>query len=360
MASDKGKILAANLNAVPKSAGIDINKWTYFFEANKIAWLNPNEEGNRGGADITNMVKEVDMSLASDIDKYIKFAEYIELKCGNSIGVTPQMEAQIGPNEAVSNTKQNLVQSSHIIQPYFELHNAVKGNVLTALVETAKVAYAGSKPRKLVYILDDMTYKMITIDPELLDSSTYGLFISNSSKAADAKRAVESLSQAAMQNQQADLGDIIKVIRSESISEAEELLEAAKLRKSQEEQAMEKQRLEAEQQSRAAIAAERQEERKHELNVIVTKERERRETEIQKQAMLSMGFNEDKDVDDDGELDVLEVAKFGVDARIKERKQLLDENKFLQDKTEFAHQQTIDKEKIKIDKKKASKPTATK
>jgi hypothetical protein len=351
MASDKGKKLAMNLNSIPKSAGIDINKWTYFFEANSIAWLNPNEEGNRGGGDVTNMVKEIDMSLASSIDQYIKFAEYIEHKCGTSIGVTPQMEAQIGPNEAVSNTRQNLVQSSHIIQPYFELHNSVKGNVLERLVETAKVAYAGSKPRKLVYILDDMTYKMITIDPELLDSSTYGLFISNSSKAADAKRAVEGLAQAAMQNQQADLADIIKVIRSESVTEAEDLLEVAQIRKSEEAQASEQRRIEAEQQARQAISAEKQIDREHEINVIITKEKERRKTVIQQQAILSMGFNEDKDMDQDTVPDVLEVAKYGVDAEIRQREQSLKEE-------QFRHQKNVDKEKLKIEDKKASKQLA--
>lgn len=345
VASDKGKILAANINAVPKSSGIDTAKFHYFMEANKIAWFNPNEEGNRGGGDVTNMAKEIDMSLASDISKYIELAEYIERKCGNSIGVTPQMEAQISANEAVSNTRQNLVQSSHIIQPYFELHNIVKGNVLQSLIETAKVAYATSRPRKLNYILDDMSMQMLNVDQELLDDSTYGLFVSNSSKAADAKRAVEALSQAALQNQQADLADIIKIVRSESVTEAEELLEAAQARKSQEMQAIERQKLESQERLEAIVSAREDRKFRHEKELVVLKETERRETELQKQAMLSIGFNEDKDFDDDNELDVLEVAKHGVEANIKQRKQALDENK-------FSHQVQVDNKKLELEEKK--------
>lgn len=345
MASDKGKILAANIKKIPKSAGIDLNKFMYFMEANKIAWFNPDEEGSKGGGDVTNLAKEIDMSLATDIAKYIQVAEYIERKCGSSIGVTPQMEAQIEANEAVTNTKQNLVQSSHIIQPLFELHNIVKGKVLTAMLETSKVAYSKYKPKKLSYVLDDMSVYMFDVDQNLLDSSTLGIFMSNSSKAADAKRAVESLSQAAMQNQQADLSDIIKIIRSDSVNEAEELLEAATQRKYEQEQATEKAKIRENEKARIAAQAALVDERKHEINMVVTKEREKRKTEIQKQTILSLGFNENKDLDDDGTPDVLEVAKFGVDADISSRKLDLEERA-------QTHTEKNDAEKILLAKKK--------
>lgn len=319
MASDKGKILAANINSIPKSAGIDIEKFMYFMEANKIAFFNPNEEGNRSMGDVTNLVKEIDMSLASNISQYIELAEWISNKCGLSVGVTPAMEGAVGPNESVGNSRQNLVQSSHIIQPYYELHNNVKGQVLQALMDTAKVAYATGRPRKLNYVLDDLSYQMLSIDQELLDNSTYGIFISNSSKAADAKQAVEALAQAALQNQQADLMDIIKIIRSESINEAIETLEAARDKANAVQAQQQQAQIEADKQAQMQAEAQQQREWAHEKDMVITKERERRETEIQKQTILSIGFNEDKDVDDDGTPDVLEIAKFGVDAQIKQR-----------------------------------------
>lgn len=345
MASDKGKILAANINAVPKSAGIDTKKFQYFMEANKIAWFNPQEEGNRGQGDVTNLVKEIDMSLASQINNYIQLAEYIERKCGESVGITKQMEGAIGPNEAVSNTRQNLVQSSHIIQPYFELHNIIKGNVLTGLLECAKVAYSQGRPRKLNYIMDDMSMKMLTVEQGLLDGSTYGLFISNSSKAADAKYAVEQLAQAALQNQQANLSDIIKVIRSESVTEAEEMLEAASNRAADQQAQMEKAKLDQQAEIEAKQDKRERDKWAHEEKMVVLKEEERRKTEIQKQAIFSLGFDPNKDTDDDGTPDVLEVAKFGVDADVKRRKQNLDEQ-------QFEHQKKVDDEKIQLEKKK--------
>ena len=60
---------------------------------------------------------------------------------------------------------------------------------------------------------------------------------------------------------------------------------------------------------------------------------------------MSMGFNEDKDVDRDGKPDILEVAQAGVDANIQVREQDLQEKK-------FKHQKEIDKEKISVEKQK--------
>lgn len=336
LASDKGKILVANINAIPKSAGIDVKKWTYFLEANKIAWMNPSEEGNRKagaqGSDVTNLVKEIDMSLVSQINNYISLAEYIERKCGSAIGVTPQMEAQISANEAVTNTKQNLIQSSHIIQPYFQLHNTIKSSVLQAMIDTARVAYALYKPEKLSYVLDDMSVAMLDIDMDLLDSTTIGIFVANSTKAEEAKQVVQQLAQAALQNQQAELGDIIKVIRASSIDEAEELLEVA----SQKRKEVDQMNAEAERQAKAdEIAAEQAHEEKlwnHEKDMIILKETERRETEVGKAAVVATGFAEDKDANDNGQPDVLDLAKHVLDGDIKGRKMTLEEEKFNHDK----------------------------
>jgi hypothetical protein len=345
MASDKGKILAMNINSIPKSSGIDTAQFMYFMEANHIAFLNPNEEGNRAGGDITNMVKEIDMSLVKQIQDYIQLAEYIERKCGASIGVTPQMEAQIAANEAVSNTRQNLVQSSYIMKPYFEIHNTVKTEALNALLETAKVAYSIGKPRKLSYVLDDMSVFMFTVDQGMLDNSTFGLFVANSGKADDAKKMVETLAQAALQNQQADLSDIIKVMRADSVVEAEEMLEVANQRKARELNAMDQQKLAAQQRIAEMEDAQLDKKYAHEEKLVVLKEGERRKTELQKQAMLSIGFNEDKDADDDGQLDVLEVYKAGQKAQIDARRMELDEAK-------FEHQKGVDEEKLENDKEK--------
>jgi len=231
MASDKGKMLLMNIAAIPTTAGINVKQWQYFLESNKIAFYDPSEEGFKGDPIAGNVAKSLDMSLASDINNYIKLAEYIEKRAGDVIGVSKAMEGDIANSSAVSNTQQSLTQSSYIIKPYFDLHNIVKGNVLQSLIETCKVAYTMNKPKKLSYVLDDLSLRQLNVDQDLLDNNTYGIFVANSAKAFEAKQAVEQLAHAALQNQKADLSDIVKIVRSESIQEAEEMLEIAEQRK---------------------------------------------------------------------------------------------------------------------------------
>lgn len=349
MASDKGKILMMNIKALPKSAKIDINKFIYYMEANKLGFLNPNEEGNRGnGGDITNIVKEIDMSLASDIQRYITLAEYIETKCGAAIGVTKAMEGAIGPTDAVTNTKQNLIQASHIVKPYFDLHNTVKGRVLTALVETAKFAYSENPPGTLSYVLDDMSVRMINMGKEnqsLLQGSRYGLYIANSVRAEEAKQAIINLAQAGLQNDQIDLLDVFKIIKTNNLNEAEEQLTVGREIKREQLQQVQQEKLAADKEGQTQQMAFTRETWKHESDMIILKAKEERKTKLQVEAMAAMGFDPNKDEDGDGMVDILEVYKLGTDAEIQKRKEDREDDK-------FEHQKDVDKQKLENDKEK--------
>lgn len=354
-ASDKGKKLFMNLNMIPKKNGITLEKWAHYMDASHIGFLDPSEEGNKGNPDITSNVKEIDLSLASDIQKYILLADYLERRCGESVGITKQIEGQIGADEAVRNTQQALVQSANILEPYFELHNNIKRNVLQALIECAKVAYAEFQPPCLTYVLDDMSKKMINMDYDLLENSTYGIFVSNSMKSNEALQMVEQLSHAALQNQRVELSDVVKIMRSESVQEAEEMLLTAEKQRIEREQAIEQQRLQQE----AQLAQKAREWEKERLEIEHRNNMEeitlKGELDIQKQTILSLGFNEDKDLDKDGMPDILEVAKFNTDADIKARQLDLAEKQFEEDKRNNTKKAEQKDKEIKIKQQQGNK-----
>ncbi len=362
MASDEGKILALNINAVPKSKGYDMKKFLYFMKANKIAVLNPKEEGNRSSGvsgDITSLVKEVDMSLVSQIDYYIKLSEYVETKCGATIGVNKQMEGAIGPTEAVANTQQNLIQASYITRPTFELHNEVKANVLQGTIDLAKNTWADSPPQALSYVMDDMTVRMFNVDSALLSASTYGIFVTNSSKAQETKQAITNLSQAAVQNDKADLLDIANILDANSIAEAKELLEVAQQKAQERAEGLEKQRMQMEKEKVALEDQRTRDQWAHDKEMVVLKEEERRKTEVEKAALTGLSFNPEVDQDEDNIPDFLEIAKAGVDAEIKKKNTDINAGKLALEQEKFAHQQGVDKEKLKIENKKLNKPVKT-
>jgi hypothetical protein len=351
MASDKGKIMLMNINSIPKSAGIDIETWMYYAEAMKIGWVNPNEEGSRG-LDVTQMAKEIDMSLMSDIQKYIELATYIERQCGESVGIPDDMTGNISASASVGNTRENIAQNNHILEPYFELFGHVKKNVLEALLEQAKIAYADST-EKLTYVLDDLSIKMLELDGELLNNSSYGIFVANSSNAHEAIELVKQMAHAAMQNDTINLSDVIKVIRTEGIQEAEEQLVISEDKKREEVQAAQLNAIKEQGKNDEKIREFEREKMEFDRETGERLEAMKADKELQKQAMLSVGFNEDKDMDNDGQLDVLEILKAGKDADIKERKQTLDERKFEQQKKQDSVKNKL--ENKKIDKQNKSK-----
>lgn len=356
LASDKGKKVLMNINMIPASAGIDIKKWQYFMEASPYMWYDPSEEGS-GYQDVNTVAKVIDLSLVSDIQKYIEIAEYLRTQCGRSVGITDHVEGQIGPQDSVGGTRQALIQTSHILEPYFEMHSYMKRNVLQALIETAKIAYAGSRKKKLTYFLDDMSRRIIDLDIGLLDNSTIGIFVSNSAKAEEAKELIRQLTHAALQNQKVELSDVISVIKQDSIVEAEETLKAAEAKRQAFEQSQNEATIKANAEEAEKAREFKREEWQHEKDLAVLKEEEKRETEVVKGGLVGASFNPDQDADNDGENDFIEIAKNGLDAEIKRNRNQLDRDK-------FEHQKQVDDKKIKqtdkklsIEEKKANKPT---
>lgn len=354
MLSDKGKALLLNTQLIPKDNGLSPTEWLHFFEVNKIGLMSPSEEGNKYGFDVTNAAKEVDLSLASDINNYMLFCQYIEERCGQAVGITKQIEGQIGSYETATNAQQAINQSANILEPYFDLHNIVKRDVTTALLETAKICYTIEPPEALAYILDDLSVQLLNIDSELLDNSEYGVFVSNTSKADQTLQVVQQLAHAALQNQKIELSDVIKVLRSESLQEAEEFLLTAEQTRQEREQ-------QQQQEQNKAIAEENQKAREWEKAKMDTEhqyaleEIEAKGTiDLQKQAMLSLGFNEDKDLDKDGIPDVLEVYKAGVDADVRQRElDLKEKDMELKDK-QHKEKMSVEKDKVQAMKNRVS------
>lgn len=342
LAGDKGKKVLMNINSIPDSAGIDMAKWQYFLESTPYMWYNPSEEGNEY-SDVNSVAKVIDLSSVSDIQKYIDLAMYLRSEAGRSVGITERLEGEIGPKEAVQNIQQSLVQSSHILELYFDLHNHVKKNVLQALLETAKIAYSKSKPRKLSYVLDGISKQMLNLDIGLLDNTTLGIFVSNSGKSDRIKQQLTQLLHAAMQNQMLPLSDVVKLLKQDDMTEAEDELRAAETKMQQrqsDQQNIESQKL----QQQATIQKELQDQQfEQEKEKIILKAQEDRKTKVSVAEITAASFNPDQDKNNNGINDFMEMAKKELDMNIKK-----DNNKLQREK--FEYQKEKDKKELNLNK----------
>jgi len=316
LANDKGKKFLVDINQIPTSMGVDMKTWMYYMDAMGIAFINPNEEGARNKPSNFNQWQAIDLSQAQAIQQKIGLLEYLEQQCSEVSGVTKQREGQVGPNELVGNTQQAVVQSSHITEDWFYAHNQLKGNVLESLIDTAKVAWGESEPKKLQYILDDMTLQVLKVDPVMLTESSFGLFTSDSAKDQELFMTMKQLAHAALQNQTAELSDIVKMLTSESSGEIRTLLEKAEDTRKARESEMAQQGQQAQMAKIEAdnkLAKDKMELEKYKID-------EDNATKIEVAEINSFKNQMDQDINDNNVPDQLEIDKLRVQEEQAKRK----------------------------------------
>lgn len=251
MSRDKGKVPVIDVTQIPKSMGIDVNKWMHYLGALGVVFINPYEEGwdipgREGGKPSQfNQFQALDLSMANTIDQYINLMNKIEDMVSEISGVSKQREGSIASNELVGNVERSVVQSTHITEPWFWVHNQVKKEALTMLLDTSKVAWKDNK-RCLHYILDDATRAFITLSDEFFYEDM-DVFVDDTTKNQQQVEALKQLMQPAMQNG-ASLLDIAEIITMDNVSMIKQRLEEIEQKRMEQQQAMEQAQAEREQQ----------------------------------------------------------------------------------------------------------------
>lgn len=229
IAANWGRILELDLAAVPK--GWDIDKWLYYAKINKIAVKDSFKEGNIGAATgkLSGMMNNasrgvIDAETGNHIQHHINLLEFIKMEMAEVAGISRQREGQVSNRETVGGVERATLQSSHITEWLFLTHDDVKRRVLEALLETAKVALKG-RTKKFQYILSDMSMKVMDIDGDEFAEVDYGLMVDNSPQTQLLESKLETLAQAALQNQTLSFGTIMKIYTNTSLAETQRIIE---------------------------------------------------------------------------------------------------------------------------------------
>ena len=167
------------------------------------------------------------MLTASDgnyIQQQINLLEFIKLEMSEVAGISRQREGQISNRETVGGVERATLQSSHITEWLFVIHEDVKKRALECFLETAKIALKG-RNKKFQYILSDNSQQIMEIDGDEFAESDYGLVVDNSQGAQDLKGKLDMLAQAALQNQALSFSTIMKIYGSGSIAEKQRMIE---------------------------------------------------------------------------------------------------------------------------------------
>ena len=251
MARDKGKVVTMDITQIPKSMNIDVAKWLHYLSALGVNFVNPYEEGwdipgREGGKPSQfNQISALDLTMANTIDQYINLMDKIESMLSEISGVSKQREGSISSNELVGNVERSVVQSAHITEPWFWVHNQVKKECLTMLLDTAKHAWKDNKT-SIQYVLDDATRAFLTLSDDFFYEDM-DIFVEDTTKNQQQIEALKNLMQPAMQNG-ASLLDIAEIITMDNVTMIRSKLEEIEQKRMEQQQAMEQAQAEREQQ----------------------------------------------------------------------------------------------------------------
>lgn len=205
IARDKGKVVNMDITQIPKSMNISPAKWMHYLSSVGVNFINPYEEGwnipgREGGKPAQfNQITALDLTMSNVIAEYIQLMDKIEELAGTISGITQQREGAVSTSEMVGNVERSVIQSSHITEPLFWVHNQCKRRVLNMLLNTAKGAWEETGKQKLQYIFDNGERAFLDITPKFYYDDM-DVFVSDTSKDLENIQKLQQLIQPAMQN----------------------------------------------------------------------------------------------------------------------------------------------------------------
>ena len=251
MARSGGKAVVYDVSQLPTNVGMDIQQVLYHLKTDGIIPINSKDEGNQ--MQTFNQFQQIDFTLSQSVQQLINLKVMLEEMAGQISGVSRQREGAVGQYEYVGNVQRSVVQSATITESWFYSHAECKQRVLQGLTNLMKVCWAGGK--KAGIILGDGAYKFLNIMPNIA-LQDFGIYVGDSGKDDSMKQVVQQLAQSALQSGTIDMLGVIKVLKSDTMTEAEKVLEQAMSEMKKQQQATMEQQMQAQQAAQEAKQAE--------------------------------------------------------------------------------------------------------
>lgn len=316
IARDKGKVINMDITQIPKSMNITPDRWMHYLSSVGVNFINPYENqwgipGREGGKPATfNQITSLDLTMSNVIAEYIQLMDKIEQLAGTITGITEQRQGAISTSELVGNVERSVLQSSHITEPLFWVHNQCKKHVLTMLLNTAKGVWEESGKKKLQYVFDNGERAFLAITKQFYYEDM-DVFVSDTSKDAENIAKLQQLIQPAMQNG-ASLLEAAEILTNDNFNIIKQKLKDMQDRQDQ----LQQQQQEAQQQQAMQLQQMQNEAKEQEL---MLKEAEMdlqrykidadNQTKIAVAEISTYRGTEDKDINMNGIPDPMEIAK---------------------------------------------------
>lgn len=348
LAADAPPLISIDMSMIPKK--LTTEEYLYY---NKLGInfydpLQNTEDGNPANLSGQKIIDETQRSTMNHVANYITILQNLDEQIGEVAGVTRQREGQTSQYESVTGMQSAIVQSSHITETLFALHNVVWEAGLTSLIETAQAVHK-NKEVKIPYVFDDMTRGVIDLQPDTFTNADLGVFITDNIRDYEALEKMRSMSLEMIQNGY-KASDVMSLYTSTSAETYRREIKALEDQREAVEQQM--RQYESEQQERLMKMEidNREDVQAHELEKI-DKEGE---WKLREAAMKNYFQDPSHDGDQDGIPDMIELMKHKDEVDIKLKEIELKERQLNQEAIKH-EKDLLDKDKERRSKEKIAK-----
>lgn len=327
IATFKGTATAVNTALIP--SGWDPAEWLQYTAVDKVMFLDPTQEvmkgpaqGKAAGSFNTFITQEVSMGAnTSGIQMLTNYLANIEATMGKIAGVQGAREGEIGTRAAVRNVQAEISQFAKVTERWFQLDSEFRRLVLHKYLEACKIAYKDN-PQRGSFLLDDLGQQFVQQYSEFSETE-FDIHVSDSNNDTQLFNDLRQLAQAAIQNGNAQIADLVSIYTSGSSQNIARKLKDSSERMAQQQKEMQQQAQQSAQQMKQMEMQDNQAEREFKaMEKQKDRESSERIAEIRSQAMALRG-----DADRDGIPDMLEVEKARQKGILDNKKLELEERK---------------------------------
>jgi len=217
MARSGGKSIIYDVSQKPKN--MSLKNVIYHAKNSGLIVINNKAEGMQTSG--FNQFQQVDFTLSQSVAQMINLKMMLEDTADKLTGISASRAGVQKSGDLVGVTERNVMQSTLITAPLFDIHYRLVGDVLQSMAGLMKTAWA--KEGRMANVFGDMGMQTFKIDKSIA-LEEYGIFIENSGKEVQRKQEMMALLERFSSSGNIDPLSIIKAINAEGSSEVESIL----------------------------------------------------------------------------------------------------------------------------------------
>lgn len=212
-----GKSIIYDVSQKPKK--VPLEDVMYHAKNSGLILINSKQEGGQNNS--FNQFQNIDFTLSQSVGQLINLKAMLEDTADKLTGISAARSGITKSGDLVGVTQQNVMQSSLITAPLFDIHYKVVSEVLNSVANQMRIAYANEG--RMANVFGDMGMQTFMIDKAVaLDE--YGLFLQNSGKEVDDKRSMMQLMERYSSTGELDPMTAVRAVRAESAVEVEAII----------------------------------------------------------------------------------------------------------------------------------------